>query len=163
MCSKKPKMHHPVCGENAQGTLSTHGRRPAAIREGGSTARPETPCAFFSGRETRRIDHRHQICNKNGGREHEHRQEKESAMLVLSRKVGEKIVIGDGITLTITRCQNGQVRLGIEAPPNVPILRAELADIPPPPPGPPPSVPTTMKRYLARWRERGQAVVPVNV
>jgi carbon storage regulator len=82
-------------------------------------------------------------------------------MLVLSRKVGEKIVVGDGITLTITRCHNGQVRLGIEAPPDVPILRAELADLPPPQPTSPPSVPTTMKRYLARWRERGQTVAPV--
>jgi carbon storage regulator len=46
-------------------------------------------------------------------------------MLVLSRKPGQKIHIGD-VTVTVTRCTNGTVRLGIEAPPWVTILRDEL-------------------------------------
>jgi carbon storage regulator len=48
-------------------------------------------------------------------------------MLVLSRKPGEKVVIGAGITITILESTRGRVRIGIEAPENVPILRGELA------------------------------------
>ncbi len=47
-------------------------------------------------------------------------------MLVLSRKVGEKIVIGDGITVTVQRVAGGRVSLAIEAPRDVRILRGEL-------------------------------------
>jgi len=47
-------------------------------------------------------------------------------MLVLSRKVGEKIVVGDNITITIKRLAGNRVSLGIEAPPEVPIVRHEL-------------------------------------
>jgi len=47
-------------------------------------------------------------------------------MLVLSRKHGEKINIGHNIVLTVLKSQGGTVRLGIEAPPQVKILRAEL-------------------------------------
>jgi carbon storage regulator len=49
-------------------------------------------------------------------------------MLVLTRKVGERIHIGDDIILTIVRVQGDKVRLGIEAPLNVPIQRAELRE-----------------------------------
>ena len=48
-------------------------------------------------------------------------------MLVLSRKLGEKIVIGNGITITVVKIKGNQVRLGIDAPDQVPILRAEIA------------------------------------
>lgn len=48
-------------------------------------------------------------------------------MLVLSRKLGEKIVIGDGIVLTVVKVDRNQVRLGIEAPPDVPVFREEIA------------------------------------
>jgi carbon storage regulator len=48
-------------------------------------------------------------------------------MLVLSRKPGEKLVIGGGITLTLLGVQGNQVRLGVDAPGRVRILRAELA------------------------------------
>jgi carbon storage regulator len=48
-------------------------------------------------------------------------------MLVLSRKPGEKIVIGDGITVTVVEVDGNRVRLGIEAPADVRILRGELA------------------------------------
>ena len=49
-------------------------------------------------------------------------------MLVLSRKVNEKIVIDGGIVLTVVKIEGGQVRLGIEAPSDVKILREEIAD-----------------------------------
>ena len=47
-------------------------------------------------------------------------------MLVLSRKESEKIKLGDEIILTIVRLSGDRVRLGIEAPPEMLILREEL-------------------------------------
>ena len=47
-------------------------------------------------------------------------------MLVLSRKVGETILIGDQIKITVTRVERDTVRLRIEAPREIPILREEL-------------------------------------
>jgi len=47
-------------------------------------------------------------------------------MLVLSRKPGESIVIDDQIVVTIVQIGGGRVRLGIEAPREVPILRSEV-------------------------------------
>lgn len=47
-------------------------------------------------------------------------------MLVLSRKVGERIWIGDNISVTIVRITGGGVRLGIEAPAELPVVREEL-------------------------------------
>ncbi len=47
-------------------------------------------------------------------------------MLILRRKVGEKIVIGDGIVVVVTRVSGARVTLGIEAPPAVHIVRGEL-------------------------------------
>ena len=47
-------------------------------------------------------------------------------MLVLSRKVNERIQIGDEITITIVRVSSGSVRIGIEAPGHLTILRDEL-------------------------------------
>jgi carbon storage regulator len=49
-----------------------------------------------------------------------------SAMLVLSRKVGEKIHIGDNIVVMVVRLTNGGVRLGIEAPPEMVVVRDEV-------------------------------------
>ena len=49
-------------------------------------------------------------------------------MLVLSRKVGEKILIGDNVTVTIVRVAQGIVRVGVEAPKNTPILREEISE-----------------------------------
>jgi carbon storage regulator len=49
-------------------------------------------------------------------------------MLVLTRKLGEKIYIGDNIVLTVVDIKGGKIRLGIDAPAEVPILRAELND-----------------------------------
>lgn len=47
-------------------------------------------------------------------------------MLVLSRKYQEKVRIGDGITITVLRAKGKAVRLGIEAPADVPVIRGEL-------------------------------------
>jgi carbon storage regulator CsrA len=48
-------------------------------------------------------------------------------MLVLTRKYQEKIRIGNNITITVLRMKGKAVRLGIEAPTNVPVIRGELA------------------------------------
>jgi carbon storage regulator CsrA len=47
-------------------------------------------------------------------------------MLVLSRKHEEKLHIGDNITVTVLRVQGNKVRLGIEAPDEVRVVRGEL-------------------------------------
>jgi carbon storage regulator len=47
-------------------------------------------------------------------------------MLVLSRKTGERIRIGDNVTVTIVRIGPNNVRLGIEAPRDLNIVREEL-------------------------------------
>ena len=47
-------------------------------------------------------------------------------MLVLSRKVGERIWIGDQISVTVVRISGGGVRIGIEAPAELPVVREEL-------------------------------------
>lgn len=47
-------------------------------------------------------------------------------MLVLSRKIGQRIQIEGGIVVTVVAARGQQVRLGIEAPPDVTILREEL-------------------------------------
>jgi carbon storage regulator len=47
-------------------------------------------------------------------------------MLVLTRKLMEKLYIGDDICVTVVRLEGGQVRLGIEAPREVNVVRAEL-------------------------------------
>lgn len=47
-------------------------------------------------------------------------------MLVLSRKRGEKIVIDDNIVITVTEVMPGKVRIGIEAPREINVVRAEL-------------------------------------
>ena len=49
-------------------------------------------------------------------------------MLVLSRRVGEVIRIGEGVTLTVLRVQGGRVQVGVAAPPGIRILRHEVVD-----------------------------------
>jgi carbon storage regulator len=48
-------------------------------------------------------------------------------MLVLSRKLGEKITIGDRIVVTVVKLGNGRVRLGIEAHPEIAVFREEIS------------------------------------
>ena len=66
-------------------------------------------------------------------------------MLVLSRKVGERIWIGDDISVTVVRITGGGVRLGIDAPAALPVVREELK--------------TKMEQEAAN----GQASKPLNV
>lgn len=47
-------------------------------------------------------------------------------MLVLSRKQNDSILIGDEVRITVVRIDRNQVRLGIEAPTHVSVLREEL-------------------------------------
>lgn len=48
-------------------------------------------------------------------------------MLVLSRKIGQRITVGDNIQVVVLDVQGNQVRLGIEAPREVAVHRAEVA------------------------------------
>jgi carbon storage regulator len=48
-------------------------------------------------------------------------------VLVLSRKVGERILIGDKITITVVKIGHGGVRIGVEAPTELAVVREELA------------------------------------
>lgn len=47
-------------------------------------------------------------------------------MLVLSRKEGEKLIIGDNITLVVSKISGNRVTIGIEAPADVKIFRGEI-------------------------------------
>lgn len=51
-------------------------------------------------------------------------------MLVLSRKVQERLCIGDNIEITVLSIRGGRVRLGIACPQVVPVRRSELTPIP---------------------------------
>lgn len=47
-------------------------------------------------------------------------------MLILSRKVGESLVIADDVVVTVLEIRNGQIRIGINAPRNVEVHREEI-------------------------------------
>ena len=47
-------------------------------------------------------------------------------MLVITRRIGEKIVIGGGVTGTFLGFKGNQARIGFDAPPNVSVLREEV-------------------------------------
>jgi carbon storage regulator len=49
-------------------------------------------------------------------------------MLVLSRKKNESIVIGDNVVVTVVEIRGDKVRLGIEAPKEIPVHRREVFD-----------------------------------
>lgn len=49
-------------------------------------------------------------------------------MLILSRKINEKVVIGDGVVVSIVEIRGDQVKLGIEAPRSVKVFRQEVYD-----------------------------------
>ncbi|WP_372723845.1 carbon storage regulator CsrA [Immundisolibacter sp.] len=47
-------------------------------------------------------------------------------MLILTRRTGETLMIGDGIEITVLGAKGNQVRLGVKAPRDVPVHRAEI-------------------------------------
>jgi len=49
-------------------------------------------------------------------------------MLILTRRANERLFIGDGISLVVLSIDNNRVKLGIEAPSDIPILREEIVD-----------------------------------
>lgn len=49
-------------------------------------------------------------------------------MLILTRRIGESIRIGENIEISVLEIRGNQVRLGVHAPPDVLVLRSELVD-----------------------------------
>jgi carbon storage regulator len=49
-------------------------------------------------------------------------------MLILTRRVGEALVIGEGVTVSVLGVKGNQVRIGIDAPKNVSVHRQEIFD-----------------------------------
>ena len=49
-------------------------------------------------------------------------------MLVLNRRVGETIVIGENIRITVMSSERGQVKIGVQAPKDIPVHRQEVAE-----------------------------------
>lgn len=49
-------------------------------------------------------------------------------MLILSRKLNESIIINNNIVLTVVEISRGKVRIGIDAPQEIPVFRKELLD-----------------------------------
>ena len=52
--------------------------------------------------------------------------EEDCIMLILTRRVGETLLVGDDITLTVLAVKGNQVRIGVNAPKNVSICRQEI-------------------------------------
>jgi carbon storage regulator len=55
-----------------------------------------------------------------------HRSKKEARMLILTRKQGESVAIGDDIQVTVVEIQGKQVKLGVKAPREVAVHRQEI-------------------------------------
>jgi len=51
-------------------------------------------------------------------------------MLILTRRVGESLIIGDDVTITVLGVKGNQVRIGVDAPRNVAVHREEILDRP---------------------------------
>ncbi|OAI55166.1 hypothetical protein AYO44_00175 [Planctomycetaceae bacterium SCGC AG-212-F19] len=82
-------------------------------------------------------------------------------MLVLSRKIGEQIIIGNDIRVTVVDVKGGRVKLGIEAPTDVGIFRSELRDfIDLPPAGGPDATPLPQPRSALAKRPTEREMAP---
>src|SRR6476660_2759993 len=90
------------------------------------------------------------MCPSQAGTVHQGTQRKRE-MLVLTRKLMEKLYIGDEICVTVVRLEGGQVRLGIDAPREISVVRAELKPHPgsaAPNAGPPHAMPSPARPAL---------------
>jgi carbon storage regulator len=67
------------------------------------------------------------VGRREGVRHRAFHHDREISMLVLSRKLGEKIVIGENIVVTVVKIDRNQIRIGIEAPHEVPVYREEIS------------------------------------
>ena len=76
-------------------------------------------------------------------------------MLVLTRRLMEKLYIGDEICVTVVRLEGGQVRLGIDAPRQISVVRAELRPEGQPEPAAPAAAPAAATTPL-----RGRTCAP---
>ena len=70
----------------------------------------------------------HDVVRLDGSWKTQNKLQGERNMLVLSRKTSERILIGDDIAITIVRIGPNSVRIGIDAPKSMNIVRAELCD-----------------------------------
>jgi carbon storage regulator len=62
-------------------------------------------------------------------------------MLILSRRVGESVVIGEDISITVLRVKGNQVRLGVNAPKSIAVQREEVSERSKPDAGTAPALP----------------------
>ena len=70
----------------------------------------------------------HDVVSPDGSRKTQDKAQGETSMLVLSRKTSERILIGDDVAITIVRIGPNSVRIGIEAPKTMNIVREELCN-----------------------------------
>lgn len=70
-------------------------------------------------------------------------------MLVLTRKTAETIQIGNDIVIKVISCGRGRVKIGVDAPSNVRVVRGELVE------------PAAVKRLLNAFVENGHTGTPV--
>lgn len=85
-------------------------------------------------------------------------------MLVLSRKQGERLIIGDDISITVTKCGQNRVVIGIDAPKEVPVRRAELTEFDAAPDTPEPhtdagdQTSNNLQIFLERYRDSRRTI-----